>query len=383
MTVVCESKQITAHSSYFSDPPGTYHKQTHPRSRNMKHRRLFLFLLLGALWWEAGRWGVAQSAEVPGASLPDAALSKSYADAAAWGNVADPPQVHTHDGGAWRFWNVWEAWSGGTPPPPPVVVVTTPSAPIPPVPAQQSESGVGSGDPAEGWWNRGAALAWPLVQIYQTVRYVIFLYPMERLYRHGPSLYGYGFWRGAPDDEICAWLTRVDTRFWQQNAQKCTQRIRSEIEAFVVLCESILYAMMCVHVARRFLSMVANLRFTKRTRDGVKNNDRSSDDDVGRYTPSSGSGAGRRPGRCRTTPAIVQHTPPAAATRCARSRRPVSALPVPTPTSLWHVHAPTTPATPPTASGGSSHGLGLSSSDATPSPEFVQYGVEHSPAPKG
>src|SRR5690606_17115624 len=65
--------------------------------------------------------------------------------------------------------------------------------------------------------------------------------PIYRLYRNGPALHGYGFWRGAPSPEVCASLTNVESKFWTEHPHECETLIGKEVEAYVVLMETVIY----------------------------------------------------------------------------------------------------------------------------------------------
>lgn len=75
-------------------------------------------------------------------------------------------------------------------------------------------------------------------------------WPIYRLYRNGPSLHGYGFWRGAPSHEICAALTNVESDFWKIHSVECDSLITKEVQAYVVLAETVLYFSVVLYAAR-------------------------------------------------------------------------------------------------------------------------------------
>lgn len=77
-----------------------------------------------------------------------------------------------------------------------------------------------------------------------------FFWPIYRLYRHGPSLHGYGFWRGAPSHEICAALTNVESDFWKNHSNECESLIAKEVQAYVVLIETVTYFGLLLYVLK-------------------------------------------------------------------------------------------------------------------------------------
>lgn len=82
----------------------------------------------------------------------------------------------------------------------------------------------------------------------------VIVWPIYRLYRYGPALHGYGFWRGAPAHEVCAQLTHVEAAFWREHPRECDARMLAEVDAAVVLIETIAYFALLVFVGRWLLS---------------------------------------------------------------------------------------------------------------------------------
>lgn len=78
--------------------------------------------------------------------------------------------------------------------------------------------------------------------------------PIYRLYRNGPALHGYGFWRGAPATEVCAALTNVESKFWRKHPEQCDALIHREVEAYVVLVETVAYFALIAWAARWLLA---------------------------------------------------------------------------------------------------------------------------------
>lgn len=78
----------------------------------------------------------------------------------------------------------------------------------------------------------------------------VIVWPIYRLYRYGPALHGYGFWRGAPAPEVCAQLTHVAADFWAAHPAQCEARMLAEVDAAVVLMETLAYFALLYVVVR-------------------------------------------------------------------------------------------------------------------------------------
>ena len=87
-----------------------------------------------------------------------------------------------------------------------------------------------------------------------------FFSPVYRLYRHGPALHGYGFWRGAPSHEICAALTNVESDFWKNHSNECESLIAKEVQAYVVLIETITYFGLLLYALKASANCLCRLR---------------------------------------------------------------------------------------------------------------------------
>lgn len=81
----------------------------------------------------------------------------------------------------------------------------------------------------------------------------VIVWPIYRLYRYGPALHGYGFWRGAPPHEVCAQLTHVDAAFWRDHPRECEARMLADVDAAVVLIETLAYFAVLFVVVRWLL----------------------------------------------------------------------------------------------------------------------------------
>lgn len=85
-----------------------------------------------------------------------------------------------------------------------------------------------------------------LAAIYGT----LVIWPISRLYRHGPALFGVGFWRGIDSVDICASLTGMPAKHWQENLDTCEARIQADILSYVILLETLVYFTMLYYGIR-------------------------------------------------------------------------------------------------------------------------------------
>ncbi len=85
----------------------------------------------------------------------------------------------------------------------------------------------------------------------------IVIWPVERLYRHGPSVLGMGFWRGTESADICAAITGVSAKHWIDNEAECERRIEADIRSYVVLLETVLYFFIIYSAFRALCSYAA------------------------------------------------------------------------------------------------------------------------------
>jgi len=84
------------------------------------------------------------------------------------------------------------------------------------------------------FWNSTKSVA---VAVYAAT----IIAPLKRLYFEGPKLYGYGFWKGAAEHDICAALTNHDSNFWKSHQEACKEIIEKDFYSIVVLVETIGY----------------------------------------------------------------------------------------------------------------------------------------------
>jgi len=70
----------------------------------------------------------------------------------------------------------------------------------------------------------------------------LFVDPLLTIYRHGPSIAGYGFWEGMEAIDICAMLTPgVESKWWATQPEKCLAMIDAKANSFVVGVHFTLY----------------------------------------------------------------------------------------------------------------------------------------------
>lgn len=86
----------------------------------------------------------------------------------------------------------------------------------------------------QGFWNFSKSIA---VAIYAATM----IAPLKRLYFEGPRFYGYGFWKGAAEHDICAALTNHDSNFWMAHSDACKEIIEKDFHSIVVLVETVGY----------------------------------------------------------------------------------------------------------------------------------------------
>ena len=98
---------------------------------------------------------------------------------------------------------------------------------------------------------------------------VLIFEPVKRLYLLGPSVAGFGFWKGAATTDICAELTSVSATHWIKNKQECDELIDRNVMAIVVAIQTVVYFMLLYSLGwylwyRYFLlpPFLRGLRFT-------------------------------------------------------------------------------------------------------------------------
>lgn len=69
-----------------------------------------------------------------------------------------------------------------------------------------------------------------------------FVNPLFKLYMHGPSLWGVGFWEGRSSSEICTLVTGNGNQvFWLENVDECRTLIQRKFNSFEMMIKLILY----------------------------------------------------------------------------------------------------------------------------------------------
>jgi len=87
--------------------------------------------------------------------------------------------------------------------------------------------------------------------------------PLQRLYFQGPRLFGYGFWKGASQHDICAALTNHNSEFWAQHSDACAQIVRRDFQSHVVLFETAAYFFILFLALRALGTMIVYRRRTR------------------------------------------------------------------------------------------------------------------------
>lgn len=64
--------------------------------------------------------------------------------------------------------------------------------------------------------------------------------PLKTLYFGGPRLWGWGGWEGISNEEICAQLTQVPAKVWE-NSINCSQLIERKFQTFLISIGSLTY----------------------------------------------------------------------------------------------------------------------------------------------
>lgn len=70
---------------------------------------------------------------------------------------------------------------------------------------------------------------------------LLILSPLARLYLHGPSFGGIGFWNGISIYTICSQKTTLLPEFWKSHSTECIQLISKHFYGGVVLFETVTY----------------------------------------------------------------------------------------------------------------------------------------------
>lgn len=85
----------------------------------------------------------------------------------------------------------------------------------------------------------------------QTAVYFAFAWPIRQLYLRGPALFGYGFWEGLDESDVCSRLTGVLSAHWKQHTLECEAVIERKLESIHVLCLFATYAWILYRATRR------------------------------------------------------------------------------------------------------------------------------------
>lgn len=94
-----------------------------------------------------------------------------------------------------------------------------------------------------------------LIRYAQKVYEYVVLVPLARLYLHGPSLGGWGFWNGLDLSVICSQKTNLLPEFWKSHPTECIQLVSKGFYGVLVLLETVTYFLLIWVILR----CVANL----------------------------------------------------------------------------------------------------------------------------
>ena len=74
-----------------------------------------------------------------------------------------------------------------------------------------------------------------------TIYNVLILNPLRKLYFHGPTLNGWGFWGSKTRAQICYALTPTSELFWETHRAECDLLIEQHFYGIQVSVESLLH----------------------------------------------------------------------------------------------------------------------------------------------
>jgi hypothetical protein len=83
-----------------------------------------------------------------------------------------------------------------------------------------------------------------LVGMLQHMYHRFILSALARVYVHGPSIAGFGFWQGRTPEQVCAHLTVSNEDFWRKNMDECHLIVSRHFASWVVLLEFVVYAVL-------------------------------------------------------------------------------------------------------------------------------------------
>lgn len=105
------------------------------------------------------------------------------------------------------------------------------------------------------------------------IRWILYIFieiPLRELYFHGPSMHGYGFWKGLSNSQICAELTQVEESHWVTNISTCNSLVHRQFEAFLIIIYFCIYGIVMVSLIYNFISCCYHRNFNKYKRHKYK-----------------------------------------------------------------------------------------------------------------
>jgi len=115
--------------------------------------------------------------------------------------------------------------------------------------------------------------SWFIALYLQFFAYLLWI-PLMIVYMDGPSLWGYGFWLGRSNADICSALTHVDASFWSPghgaNDLKCLQTIFHKVEAFIIFVQLVGVGSLCLCALYWFASQAFYARVIDRMVDQLQ-----------------------------------------------------------------------------------------------------------------
>jgi hypothetical protein len=106
--------------------------------------------------------------------------------------------------------------------------------------------------------------------VHKSYEYVI-LSPLARLYLHGPSWGGMGFWNGLGLHVICSQKTNLMPEFWQTHPMECIQIVSKSFYSLVVLIETLFYFFFLWIILKGISQCMAQCRKRHQKKDSDNN----------------------------------------------------------------------------------------------------------------
>ena len=81
----------------------------------------------------------------------------------------------------------------------------------------------------------------------------IILTPLIRLYLHGSTFFGVGFWNGKNVYDICSQKTNIKSEFWKDHHDECINLISKDFYSFVIIIETFIYFGFLIKMLKKIL----------------------------------------------------------------------------------------------------------------------------------